>query len=166
MIKNTILMIKENECTGCGACFNKCPVQAIQMSENSEGFLFPQIDESACIHCGQCLAVCPAHKIEYQNFNEPECYAACANDDIRMDSSSGGIFTLAAQYILEQDGYVCGAAYTDNYEKVEHILVSDKNGLPRLRGSKYAQSDIGQNYREIQTLLQEGKQGLFIGCPC
>lgn len=166
MIKNTILMIKENECTGCGACFNKCPVQAIQMSENSEGFLFPQIDESACIHCGQCLAVCPAHKIEYQNFNEPECYAACANDDIRMDSSSGGIFTLAAQYILEQDGYVCGAAYTDNYEKVEHILVSDKNGLPRLRGSKYAQSDIGQNYREIQTLLQEGKQVLFTGCPC
>lgn len=166
MIKNTILMIKENECTGCGACFNKCPVQAIQMSENSEGFLFPQINESACIHCGQCLAVCPAHKIEYQNFNEPECYAACANDDIRMDSSSGGIFTLAAQYILEQDGYVCGAAYTDNYEKVEHILVSDKNGLPRLRGSKYAQSDIGQNYREIQTLLQEGKQVLFTGCPC
>lgn len=166
MIENTVLMIKENECTGCGACFNKCPVQAIQMSENSEGFLFPQIDESACIHCGQCLATCPVHKIEYQNFNEPECYAACANDDIRMDSSSGGIFTLAAQYILEQEGYVCGAAYTDNYEKVEHILVSDKNELPRLRGSKYVQSDIGQNYREIQALLKEGKQVLFTGCPC
>lgn len=159
-------MIKENECTGCGACFNKCPVPAIQMVENSEGFLFPHINESTCIHCGQCLAVCPVHKVEYQNLNEPECYAACANDDIRMDSSSGGIFTLAAQYILDQNGYVCGAAYTDNFEKVEHILISDESELSCLRGSKYVQSDMGQNYRKIQEILKDGKLVLFTGCPC
>ena len=166
MIANTILQVKENECTGCGACFNKCPVQAIQMVENSEGFLFPHINESTCIHCGQCLAVCPVHKVEYQNLNEPECYAACANDDIRMDSSSGGIFTLAAQYILDQNGYVCGAAYTDNFEKVEHILISDESELSCLRGSKYVQSDMGQNYRKIQEILKDGKLVLFTGCPC
>lgn len=166
MIENTVLMIKENECTGCGACFNKCPVPAIQMVENSEGFLFPHINESTCIHCGQCLAVCPVHKVEYQNLNEPECYAACANDDIRMDSSSGGIFTLAAQYILDQNGYVCGAAYTDNFEKVEHILISDESELSCLRGSKYVQSDMGQNYRKIQEILKDGKLVLFTGCPC
>ena len=166
MKENTILQVKENECTGCGACFNKCPVQAIQMLENSEGFLFPHINESMCVHCGQCLAVCPVHKVEYQNLNEPECYAAYANDDIRMDSSSGGIFTLAAQYILKQNGYVCGAAYTDNYEKVEHILISDESELPRLRGSKYVQSDMGQNYRRIQEILKDGKLVLFTGCPC
>ena len=166
MIENTVLMIKENECTGCGACFNKCPVPAIQMVENSEGFLFPHINESTCIHCGQCLAVWPVHKVEYQNLNEPECYAACANDDIRMDSSSGGIFTLAAQYILDQNGYVCGAAYTDNFEKVEHILISDESELSCLRGSKYVQSDMGQNYRKIQEILKDGKLVLFTGCPC
>lgn len=78
MVENTISIIKENECTGCGACFNKCPVQAIRMQENKEGFLFPQIDESACVHCGQCLNICPVHKIDYYNWENPECYAACA----------------------------------------------------------------------------------------
>lgn len=86
MVENTISIIKENECTGCGACFNKCPVQAIRMQENREGFLFPQIDESACVHCGQCLNICPVHKIDYYNWENPECYAACASDEIRMES--------------------------------------------------------------------------------
>ena len=166
MVENTISIIKGNECTGCGACFNKCPVQAIRMQENKEGFLFPQIDESACVHCGQCLNICPVHKIDYYNWENPECYAVCASDEIRMESSSGGVFTLAAQCILEQGGYVCGAAYTDNYEKVEHILISDKKELSRLRGSKYVQSDTGNCYQKILELLQKGKLILFTGCPC
>lgn len=166
MLENTILKITENECTGCGSCYNKCPVKAIKMVENQEGFLFPKINENTCIECGQCLAACPVYEVKYDNWENPECYAAQANDEIRSASSSGGIFTLAAQYILSLDGYVCGAAYSDTFESVQHILVSDSSELERLRGSKYVQSDTLDSYSKILSLLKEGKFVLFTGCPC
>lgn len=166
MLKNTIHVIKENECTGCGACYNKCPVHAIDMRENGEGFLFPHINEKTCIRCGLCLKSCPVPVEESLNVMVPDCYAFWANDDIRSKSSSGGVFTLVAEYILEKGGYVCGAAYSDDYKKVEHILVSNKESLNRLRGSKYVQSDTGIQYQQIEVLLKDNKYVLFSGCPC
>lgn len=166
MLENTILEIRENECTGCGACFNKCPANAIRMEENQEGFLFPRIDENTCIHCGLCLAACPLKKIDYNNSDNPECYAAYAPDNIRQDSSSGGIFVLMAKYILEAGGAVCGASYSEDYKYVEHIIISDVNDIRRLQSSKYVQSDTGKIYQKIERLLKADHYVLFTGCPC
>lgn len=102
MNRETIEILNSAECTGCGACMNACPVDAIKMKPNSEGFLFPCIDHDKCIHCGKCVGSCPALEYTLHPESQRECYAVMANDKIRMKSSSGGVFTLLAQYILKK----------------------------------------------------------------
>lgn len=165
-MENTIQIVRHNECTGCGACYNVCPTDAISMKDDREGFLVPSIDETKCIKCGMCAKICPALHYKLKNDPEPDCYAVWADEEIRMVSSSGGMFTLLAEYVLEKGGAVCGAAYTEDYRNVKHIVVEDKKGLEKLRGSKYVQSDIGLVYREIRDILKQDRYVLFCGCPC
>ena len=166
MKENTILQVKGNDCYGCGACYNRCPQKAISMTYNEEGFLFPQLDEDKCIDCGLCAKACPVLSFVPQKRQEPECYAVWASDEIRMKSSSGGMFTLLAEHILDNGGYVCGAAYTDDYMNVEHVVISNKKDLDKLRRSKYVQSNTHNVYQEIEFLLKNQKTVLFTGCPC
>lgn len=162
---NTIRQVAHDQCTGCGACLNKCPKNAIQMKPDKEGFLFPEIT-NACIECGACLKVCPVLQPDYSNNKEPLCRAVMASDEIREKSSSGGVFSLLAQWILEQDGIVCGAANSDDNYSVSHVIVTREDGLAPLRGSKYVQSDIGDVYSRIRVYLLAGKKVLFTGTPC
>lgn len=53
-----VLFDKKENCCGCTACYVVCPVSAISMKEDEEGFLYPVIDESKCIKCKKCLSVC------------------------------------------------------------------------------------------------------------
>ena len=136
----SISQVCHTKCTGCGACFNICPVKAISMQENKEGFLYPVIDSEKCTNCGLCAKVCPVlNERKSKNLSKPKCYAVMANDEVRAKSSSGGIFTLLADYVLDKGGYVCGASYNDDWS-VSHIIVDNKDELSRLRGSKYLQS--------------------------
>lgn len=132
MLNEYLNIIDYKKCTGCAACKNICPVGAIQMQEDEEGFLFPVINENVCINCGLCKNSCP---ILNAQFNEtPEfCYAVAANDEIRMQSSSGGLFTVLAENIINHGGYVCGAAF-DNEWNVKHIIVDNLNDLKKLQG--------------------------------
>lgn len=165
-MKKTIKCVPEDACTGCGACQNICPVDAIMMKENEEGFLFPIIDEQRCILCGKCEQTCPVLHLFCENNPEPEIYAAQAQDELRMESSSGAIFPLLAETVLHNEGIVCGAAFVNDYRDVQHIIISDEKGLEQLKGSKYAQSEVGLSYREIENYLKHGKEVLFSGCPC
>ena len=45
-------------CCGCAACYALCPVRAISMEPDEEGFLYPAIDASKCIRCYLCISVC------------------------------------------------------------------------------------------------------------
>jgi coenzyme F420-reducing hydrogenase beta subunit len=93
-------------------------------------------------------------------------YAAWSKDEeVRINSTSGGIFTELAKEVLSQGGYVAGAAYNDNFD-IFHRLISKKEDLPLLRQSKYAQSKIGNVLSEIKVLLQSGNTVLFCGTPC
>ena len=93
-------------------------------------------------------------------------YAATnGNEDIREQSSSGGIFTLLAETTINNGGIVFGAAFNEKWE-VEHIHVDNINDLKRLRGSKYVQSNIGGCYSIAEKFLKEGKEILFSGTPC
>ncbi|MBQ7633319.1 MAG: Coenzyme F420 hydrogenase/dehydrogenase, beta subunit C-terminal domain [Alphaproteobacteria bacterium] len=165
MKNNVNLKVSTEDCCGCGACANKCGVKAITMKENDEGFLYPVIDEDTCINCGQCLNVCPVLNSEFDNTKNPECYAVMASDEIREKSSSGGMFTLLAEHILNKSGVVCGAAFDEKWN-VHHIIIDNADDLDKLRGSKYVQSDTEKCYSEIEKLLKGGKEVLFSGTPC
>jgi len=162
----TIALVPHSDCTGCGACLNMCPFSAIEMKQDKEGFKYPLINKDNCVDCGKCHAVCPAVSPEYHNWDDPKCYAVLASDEIRKKSSSGGVFSILADHVLSQGGLVCGAAYTEDFHGAEHILVNDEEGLGKLRGSKYVQSDIKLCYKHIGIALEGGKAVLFTGTPC
>lgn len=164
----SILKKKNLLCTGCGACVNICRENAISYKENIEedGSLIAQINQEKCVDCGLCRSVCPQLNTSLNdNWKDPECYAVMADDDIRTKSSSGGAFTILSNYVLEQNGVVCGAAWGEEFE-VHHIIVTKKSELPLLRRSKYVQSRIEYVYRELKKYLECGKKVLFVGCPC
>lgn len=152
-------------CCGCKGCLNICAKGAITFKCDSEGFYYPHIEKEKCTNCGLCNSVCP---FENNHFEEKEIDAyACYNKDtfIRKNSSSGGIFHLLAQSILNRGGYVFGAAFDDKYNVI-HIGVNNKDELIKLRGSKYVQSDLGNVYKDIENLLKKGIEVLFTGTPC
>lgn len=166
-MKSTIIDIPKDKCTGCAACANICPVGAIQMEYDDEGFIYPMIIETKCIHCGNCYSICPAINYQFQNNEEPACYAIWAEDKIRKVSSSGGVFTVLAEEVLKQGGIVYGAAFTEDYLKVKHISAESAEELEKLRQSKYVQSEIGENfYTGVKKQLDAGRLVLFVGCPC
>lgn len=158
--------IKNKEkCSGCHACYSVCPTKAIKMVEDEKGFKYPVVDQSKCVNCRLCEKVCPIINKKIVN-NEPKAYSCYnKNDDIRSKSSSGGIFTLLASKILEKNGVVFGASFTNEF-MVEHIYVEKEEELYKLRGSKYLQSIIGDSYKQVKKFLEEGRYVLFTGTPC
>lgn len=163
---STIEELEKKECCGCSSCAQKCPTGAISMIENEEGFLYPSIDKEKCINCGLCSKVCPQLKTIEKKEDYPKAYAM-RNQNLNdlKESSSGGIFSVIANYVLENGGVVFGAQYTDDF-KVEHVGVENKDKLNLLRKSKYVQSDINSTYKEVESNLKKGKMVLFTGTPC
>ncbi len=164
-VKTVEQSVSGKECCGCGACFNACPADAIQMEYDEDGVLYPVINAEKCINCGKCMKVCPALHPYEKNEKKPECYAAYGDDQIREVSSSGGIFSLAAEQILAENGAVCGAAFDDKFELSQKII-NDEADLPALQRSKYIQSNTKNTYQEIKKVLEEGRPALYVGCPC
>lgn len=158
--------IKEkNNCCGCGACVQICPKQCISMAADNEGFLYPQVNSAICIDCGLCEKVCPV--INQSAPREPlVVYAAKNNnEDIRLKSSSGGIFTLLAEKVIEEGGVVFGAKFDADWNVI-HDYTETIEGLAAFRGSKYVQSIIGDNFKTAKQFLNNGRKVLFSGTPC
>lgn len=159
-------LAQKHHCSGCSACHDACPRGAISMVSDAEGFLYPQVDTERCVNCGICAKVCPS-------LNRPDprtplaVYAAKAKDtELRLASSSGGVFSLLARQILAKGGKVFGAAFDKKDWSVEHIGVTDEEGLAELRGSKYVQSRTAGIYREVKSALGANIPVLFSGTPC
>lgn len=162
-----MIQIKNKEnCCGCSACKNICPQNAIEMVEDEKKFRYPKISLDICIDCGLCEKVCPIINKQKENNREILAYAAKnKNEAVRMKSSSGGIFSLIAENIINKDGVVFGAVFNENFD-VEHIKISNVNEISKIRGSKYIQSNIKETYKEAKKALEEGKRVLFTGTPC
>jgi len=160
------LEIKEKkDCTGCYACSNICPENCINMKIDNEGFWYPAVDYGKCIQCKKCLKVCSVIN-KFTVNSEPVAFA-CYNkiNKIRSESSSGGIFTVIAEKIIDNDGIVFGAGFDLNFG-VKHSYAQKIEELSKFRGSKYVQSFIGEAYKQTEYFLKQGKQVLFTGTPC
>ena len=155
----------KTRCMGCHACYNRCPVQAIEMVEDEKGFKYPQVNKEKCINCGLCERVCPIlnpRKVK----NTPKAYAVKnKNEDVREKSSSGGMFSLLAEKVLQDGGVVFGVAFDENWQ-LKHIYVENIEDLQIFRGSKYLQSIVGETYSKLKDFLIEGRKVMYTGTPC
>lgn len=154
----------KSKCSGCHACYNICPKSAVTMVRDKEGFLYPSVNDN-CVDCGLCEKVCQyINPIVSDSIGKSYgCYNN--NSDVRKVSSSGGIFTLISEYIINKGGVVFGAAFNDSFE-VSHTVISNAGDIQRLRGSKYTQSEIGDIYKQVKDCLEGDQYVLFSGTPC
>lgn len=158
--------LKELDCSGCGACSNICPVSAIEMHENNKGFYYPNIDETKCINCGKCREVCSLSNTHVGKDADPEPWAVCNRDaETVMNSSSGGFFSLLAEWIIGQNGVVYGAAFDESFN-VKHSRATSIEEVKAFRQSKYVESDVINVYKSIEADLKADTIVLFSGTPC
>ena len=158
-------LAKKDKCSGCMACYNACPLGAIEII-NNDGFYYPYINQEKCTNCGICSKACPIFNPPNASSEFPKYYACINNNEnIRKKSSSGGIFYSLAANIINQGGYVCGCLFDENF-KLKHIVSNSIEDVKKMQGSKYIQSYIGYCYSEIKNLLEKGNSVLFSGTPC
>lgn len=156
----------KTRCSGCEACYNICPKNAIKMKPDSEGFLYPLINKEKCINCGLCDKVCPYKNRWEPKFDLKKLYIGFnTNSNERQRSSSGGIFVLLAKEVLKQGGVVYGAAYDDQF-MTYHTKVEELEQLQILMGSKYVQSRIGDVFLEVKEYLNQNRKVMFVGTAC
>ena len=160
------LFINQEDCCGCRACANVCPKDAISFCADKYGFLFPTIDEDKCIGCNKCVNSCDFAKTGEFGHYPLEGYAARHKEsDVRRKSTSGGAFSALAEWVIQRKGIVYGCVFDKHFSPI-HIGADTLEGISAMRGSKYAQSNIGFIYRDIGIKLSEGRCVLFTGTPC
>ncbi len=158
------MICSPSRCCGCMACGAVCPVGAISAKKDEYGFTRPVIDPEKCVECSLCEKVCPENK--KTNKEVLSAFAAYNKDrDVRLESSSGGIFSLLSEDVLNAGGAVCGCAFGPDFMP-EHIIVTAIDDLCKLRGSKYVQSETADVWKQIKELLDGGRKVLFSGTPC
>lgn len=168
MEEKYIKITDKKDCTGCRACEQICPVNAITMKEDDEGFIVPTVDLEKCINCGLCKKTCGQIDRFYNNDNlEEKIFYGVKpkNVEISSKSTSGGIAYLISKYIIEQGGIVFGSAYDENLMP-RQIYATNLEELQQLRGSKYVTSDTLNTFTEVKKFLEEGKKVLYTGVPC
>lgn len=158
-------MLNIEKCTGCGACENVCPKNAIKLLPNHEGFLYPQIDTEKCIECRLCEKACII--MNPLPSSKPRMSFCCynTNTNIRISSSSGGIFYLLAKSVIDKGGVVFGAVFDENFNVV-HTYADSIIKLQPMLGSKYVQSSMDDSFCKVKDFLTKGRLVYFSGTPC
>ena len=153
------------KCFGCEACVNACPVGCIAFQQDDEGFFVPQIDAEKCIDCNKCRKICPANSAaEFHDVRH--VFAAWSLDEsIRCSSSSGGLYSVFANHVIDGGGVANGVKFDSN-TILYHGLFETRDDIQSCRGSKYVQSRPGMIYKQVKDALDTGKKVLFTSTPC
>lgn len=165
-MKNVSQLDLIKNCTGCMACYNICPINAIRIIQNEYGFYNPVITND-CIKCGKCLNVCQITKDNNASTTSTVLACKSKNDLIRMNASSGGVFPMLCYALNKQYGdqiLFVGAKWSEGMQVIHKLETFDN--VSAFSGSKYVQSYLGTTYREIEDNLRSGKYVLFSGTGC
>ena len=159
----------KSRCTGCTACHNICNQKAISMQFDDCGHIYPKVNPGLCTDCGLCEKVCPLlHEERIPKDENPDTLnvEAVYNKDaeVRKRSTSGGVFSLLAEYVISKGGIVCAVRFDEHFH-IHHSFFESIDGIDPYRGSKYAQSDLGETFSEIKSYLRQ-RPVLFVGTPC
>lgn len=163
-----IIIRKKENCCGCEACLNICPVKCISMEYDEEGFRYPKIDEKKCINCHQCEKICPIinNYCSKNNMGYKAYGATNKNEDILKNSTSGGVFFELGKLIIEKyKGIVFGVKF-DGEKNAIFDYASDIGKLKEFMGSKYVQAKVEDTYRKVKEFLGNNRYVLFSGTPC
>ncbi len=154
-------------CTSCMACKQVCTQNAISFVVDEEGFYSIKVDEKRCIGCKLCIKKCHVNTSNNVLLRKPTKLLAAVskNNYLRINSSSGGIFSEISKLFLNNGGVVYGAAF-DNDFSVHHIMIESEKELYKLRGSKYVQSNTDGIFENVRVQLDRKKKVLFSGTPC
>lgn len=160
-----INIVNKEDCVGCNACVQSCPVSCISMHSDEQGFMYPKVDLDRCINCSLCERVCPVI-VEGRERKPLKVMAAVNTDDeIRRRSSSGGVFYALAKATIENGGVVFGARFDSDWNVV-HDYTENIEGIAPLMGSKYVQSQIGDSFIKADGFLKAGRKVMFCGTSC
>ena len=156
----------KQDCCGCMACSFSCPKSAISMKEDECGFLYPEINHELCVHCNLCTKVCPLQNTYTGADAVPDIYALQNHQKaIVSESSSGGMFSLLADWTLAQGGVIYGVSFDEGFQ-VRHMRADSVEKAAAFRTSKYVQSDPSHIYQTICDDLANGLTVLLTGTPC
>ena len=163
-----LLYTNVEDCCACKACANACAQNAISFEYDKFGFAYPIINEEKCVNCGRCERVCDfGNKDDVVERNLPiKGFAAVHTDDnVLKRSSSGGVFSALAEWIISRGGFVYGCVLDEKLMPV-FDCAREIERTKKMCGSKYVQSDPGYVYRDVKEKLMTGKPVLFTGTPC
>jgi len=172
---NVQKMLDKKICCGCGACSVICPESCIDFVYGRR-YNFPIVDQSKCTNCSKCMKVCSGAYLLDDDYDESksnkfnkdnDCYLAHSPDDeIRLDSSSGGFITALILHLIAKgkvDGGIVARSNPDMPVVSESLIATDRKTLLECRASRYAPVSSCTVLSEV--LEREGKY-VFVGTPC
>lgn len=160
-------LANQNDCTACMSCVDICSRNVLKPIIDKDGYFQISIDKpDVCVDCGMCSRTCPIlTPIPPDTTKAPKCYAAWAADDnVRAQSASGGVFGAIAKVVINHGGTVYGAAI-DGFNVI-HRRIDNLESLSLLQGSKYQHSSMESVYKQVRNDLLLGKYVLFSGLSC
>lgn len=159
------VMQRNSLCVGCGACSVVCPVGAIQILQDADGFWKAEVDSSKCIHCGKCNKVCPCcTAVQSKPARDAVLFSFKSSDpNVLLRSTSGGAANALASHLLQQGYCIVGCMYDQQSQQARHVLIRNQEDLPLLQGSKYIQS----NFSDAAQAMHDCSEPMAVfGTPC